>query len=190
MSIIEKINQLWYYDGHLNEDQRDFLIEFLSPKKVEYCLEIGFATGRSTVTILETCHPKKMVSIDKDLDYMTGAREHANKIMMEYPILTLIEGDSQLVGNPKFMNDIFPEGIDFGFIDGGHTEQECYSDISNTYSYLRDNGFLIVDDYYSGPPNGCSLEGVNNAVCRFYRDNEIIVERWYKDGKGFAIIQQ
>jgi predicted O-methyltransferase YrrM len=89
MSIVDEIKQFWWHDGHLNEDQRDFLVSLLTELRPSFCIETGFATGRSAVTILIAAQPKKLISIDANLDYM-GARSHANHLMNQFNCLQVI----------------------------------------------------------------------------------------------------
>ena len=63
------IENYWHPWGHLNENERDFLIEQLKKLKPKYCLETGFATGRSAATTLCTIKPEKFISIDINLNY-------------------------------------------------------------------------------------------------------------------------
>lgn len=187
MNIKSNIEKFWHENGHLNEDQRDFLIDTLIRLKPKYCLEVGFATGRSTITILESARPEKLISIDINLDYM-NARTHAMNLMRTYTNLTIYEGNSKFVLTEAFFKSEFPNQIDFAFIDGGHSYMECLEDISRIYPNLKTGGVMIVDDFKSGPPNGCVLPGVTSAVEDFCRQNNAVIEEWNKMGKGFAIV--
>lgn len=187
--IKEEIQSLWTSGGHLNENQRDFLISVLLELKPRYCLEIGFATGRSCVTILASTCLVKMVSVDIDLDYSKEGREYVSKLKQKYKELRVIEKDSRELFTKGFFEVEYPNGIDFIFVDGGHTYDCAYNDIEKTYAYLNRGGRMIVDDYYSGPPDGCSLKGVNKAVNNFCLKNNIKIVKWYKNGKGFAILE-
>ena len=67
MSLEEKISKFWFDGGHLNENQRDFLINYLSQIKPKNCIETGFAGGRSASVTLSVCEPQKLISVDIDL---------------------------------------------------------------------------------------------------------------------------
>ena len=54
---------------------------------------------------------------------------------------------------------------------------------------MSKSSIILIDDYESGPPNGCVLEGVNQAVNDFCKLHQINFKKWHKHGKGFAIIQ-
>jgi predicted O-methyltransferase YrrM len=186
---IEKIQKYWWHDGHFNENQRNFFIDFLEKNKPKNVLEIGFATGRSCVTSLVSTELVKLISVDINLDYME-AREHANFLTEEFKNLKIIEGDSKKIINSNFFKEEFPDGVDFVFVDGGHTYEDAYSDIVNCYDYINKDGYMIVDDYYSGYPDGCSIVDVNNAVDNFVNERKLQIEKWNKNGKGFAIIKK
>ena len=55
-TTLNRINKFWSPEiGHLNETQRDKIIEVISELDPEYALEIGFAGGRHTTTVLSVC---------------------------------------------------------------------------------------------------------------------------------------
>ena len=178
------IPALWPTTGHLNEAQRIFLTSLLAKKKPSFCLEIGFCTGRSALTILEAALPAKLISIDKEPN-----RRSANSILEAYPNLRLVIGDTLEILTPEFLKAEFPKGIDFAFIDGGHTFTEAFHDISASWKSLKKNGVMVVDDYHSCEPDGCILEGVNRAVDTFLENEKAAkLEVWHENGKGFAVI--
>jgi len=189
INTTQVIEELWWHDGHFNEDQRDYLIQLLEKFKPQYCIETGFATGRSTVTTLLAAQPKFLVSIDVDLDYM-GARSHAKSLLEKFRNLTIIEGDSSNIMTADFFNCHFPNGIDFAFIDGSHTYSGALSDIEKVFQQMNIGGIMIIDDYLSGAPNGCSIPDVDAAVNDFSISREIAVDRWSCKGKGFAILRK
>ena len=175
---------LWPTTGHLNEAQRIFLTTLLAKKKPSFCLEIGFCTGRSAITILEAAKPAKLISIDKEPN-----RRSANPILEAYPNLHLVIGNSLEILTPEFLKAEFPKGLDFAFIDGGHTFKEALHDVSTCWKSLKKNGVMVVDDYHSCEPDGCILEGVNLAVDAFLENEKAAkLEVWHENGKGFAVI--
>lgn len=189
MSVVDKIKSLWWHNGHLNESQRDFLIDLLTQHKPQFCIETGFATGRSSVTTLITAQPKKLISIDVNLDYM-GARSHAEFLTKEFTNFKVIENDSSQVLNEAFFNEQFPEGIDYAFVDGSHTYNGAITDMRAIFKYLRPGAIMIVDDFRSGPPDGCSIPDVDRAVNDFSVEASTPIEAWNSNGKGFAIFRK
>jgi predicted O-methyltransferase YrrM len=190
IEILDNISKYWFAEGHLNFDQRDLFIKLLKDLKPKRCLEIGFASGRSTVTVLLAAQPVMLVSIDLCLDYIPGARAHANLLEKKFPTLKIIEGDSKAILNRTFFESYFPNGIDFAFVDGDHTYEGCSSDLSAVLPYINPGGIMLVDDYRSGPPNGVAFESVNSAVDDFTLRNRLLLTYWCKDGKGAAIMSK
>lgn len=186
--IVDKISRYWYDKGHLNTDQRDYFIETLQALKPRFCLEIGFASGRSAVTTLVAANPELLVSVDLSLDYIQGARAHAAVLQRDFPNLKICEGSSTQVLNEDFFQANFPNGIDFAFVDGDHTYAGCLADLEKVFPHLSQNGIIIIDDYRSGAPNGVSFPEVTDAVDDFVLQNRLSLRYWQKDGKGIARI--
>jgi len=187
----QKINELWHRRGHLNEDQRNFLSNYVSNLKPKRCLELGFAGGRSCVTVYFSCLPEKMVSIDINLDYKRG-RSQSETILKECPNLSILELDSSTVDFSGLKRDYFNDmPIDFAFIDADHTYEGCLKDLENVYSISTSGTVLMVDDYKSGKPNGHTFDSVNNSVDSFVSkyEGKMVKTEWEKAGKGIAIIE-
>ena len=176
MSNKDQIQDWWCSDGHLNEDQRDFLREILEKIQPKYTLETGTSSGRGSATILCFGEPLKHVSVDLNLDGAEGCvhnRPFVNKMIEHFDNFKHFEGDSRTVLSEEFFDNEFPEGIDFFFVDGGHTYDVAYSDMTAGWSNINEGGLMIVDDYMSGPPNGAALPSVTSAVNDFARDNNL-----------------
>ena len=188
-TILDRINKFWSPEiGHLNENQRDKIIELISELGPEYVLEIGFAGGRHTTTVLSVCESlKDMISLDIDFDYQHG-RFKADLIKEEFgETIQFIEGDSNLLLNDAFFEDNFKDGLDYIFVDGSHTYIGAKSDMIACYPKLNDKGIMLVDDYMSGPPDGCTLQTVTDAVNDFAKENDLSFDTWNVRGKGLAI---
>jgi len=190
MDLIKEIEKFWFHEGHLNENQRDFIIKTVSELKPKYCIETGFASGRSAATVLCAAKPKKLVSVDIDLNYISGARDHSQKLLENFKNFKIVEGSSSSILKNEFFVENFPKGIDFAFIDGDHLYQGAKSDIKAIYEFMNVGAVMLVDDYYSCAPDGCSMKDVDMAVDDFCKEKNIIPEKWHNNGKGFAIIRK
>ena len=188
--MVEKINNYWFPSGHFNEDQRDYFIKVLTKLKPKTILEIGWASGRSCITSLIAGNPTKMISVDLNLDYITNARSHSETFKKDFKNWSVIEGDSNKILTHNFLNNEFPNGIDFIFVDGCHDYRCAKLDCENSYRHLNNGGIMIVDDFMSGPPNGWKVLDVENAVNDFAMENNLTYETWYEEGKGFAIFKK
>ena len=186
--MLETIENYWWPVGHFNFDQRDYFIEMLGKLNPDNVLEIGFASGRSCVTALVAAQPSRMVSVEIDLDSVQpSARKHAQLLEADFPNLKIIEGNSDTILNEQFFNNYFADGVDFAFVDGGHSYEDAKTDCENVYPHLNQGGMMVVDDYMSGPPNGCELATVTAAVNDFATENSLLLQAWNVKGKGFAI---
>lgn len=185
-----KENSFWCSEGHFNIDQFNFMTELVVKQNPQYVLETGFCTGRSTYAVLGSAkNLKKMVSIDIDFDYMKPyGRQMRELLEKNFPLLHTIENSSKTILNKKFMNENFKNGIDWFTVDGDHTYAGCLYDIKTVFPYMNKGGVIIIDDYKSGPPNGCHIPDVNKACDEFSRTHPKLVKKeWCNNGKGFCI---
>ena len=102
-----------------------------------------------------------------------------------------IESSSLLILTDNFFKKEFPEGIDWFTVDGDHTYKGCCNDIEKAMPYMNEGGIIIIDDYNSGPPNGCSIPEVTKACDDMYLKYKEKLERdiWNEKGKGFCIFK-
>jgi predicted O-methyltransferase YrrM len=182
---------LWAKEGHFNKDQEKYIQNLVATIKPEYSIETGFCSGRSSYTVLEAGKDtiKKMISIEIDLDYVSSGREYKRLLEEHYSDngFQVIEEDSSIITS-EFMNKEFPKGVDFAMIDGSHSYEGCLGDILGILPHLNSGGIMAIDDYKSGAPNGCTIEGVNRA-CDFVSSTQasLLKQEWHCEGKGFCI---
>lgn len=189
-TIKKNITQLWFNGGHLSTNQRDFYIKLLSELNPQNCLEIGFAGGRHTATMLYSCNPLKAISIDIDFNYH-GGQSMVDKIKNKFSNIEFFTGNSIDLLTSDFFNTHFPNGVNYVLVDGGHSYKVASSDIKNCYPYLSQNGILVVDDYKSGGPEGVNIKDVDRAVEDFARESKLAYETIkLEDGKGMAIFKK
>tara|TARA_A100001201_G_C4093105_1_gene202816 strand:+ start:2618 stop:3193 length:576 start_codon:yes stop_codon:yes gene_type:complete len=181
----------WPENGHLNLDQYNFIVSLLEKMEIEYVLETGFCTGRSALAVLNNfSNIKKMISIDIDFDYGgMGGRKMVQTLEENFDTFSAIESNSQKKLTPKFFDENYPEGIDYAFVDGDHTYSGCLFDLNRIVPHVNSGGLILIDDYKSGPPNGCNIPVVTKACDDFYEKNKNVVDKqeWNKEGKGFCI---
>lgn len=181
----------WPEKGHFNLDQYNFIKSLLEGMNVEYALETGFCTGRSALSVLNNCpNLKNMISIDIDFDYGgMGGREMVSTLQENFEVFSAIESNSQKQLNKTFFKKNYSNGIDYVLVDGDHTYTGCLFDLNRIVPYVNSGGLILIDDYKSGPPNGCSIPAVTQACDYFYEKNKELVDKseWNKDGKGFCI---
>ena len=183
-------SKFWCKRGHFNLDQANYVSELVKKFDPKFALETGFCTGRSTFTVLNSSkNLKKMISIDINFDYIRPeGRQMQSLLTSNFPVLTTIESCSRKIINEDFIKNNFPNGIDWFTIDGDHSYNGCLFDLESIYKYMNKGGIMIIDDYKSGPPNGCDIPQVTKACDDFYKNNpELTKDEWNCKGKGFCI---
>lgn len=174
----------------MDEAQRDFLVGLVQRLQPRRCLETGFASGRSAVTVLAAAAPDILVSVDLSLDYLAGAREHAARLQCDFPNLVVREGDSRTVLDEAFFRQYFPQGVDFAFVDGDHTYRGCAGDLAAVAAHLSARGVVVVDDYRAGPPRGVRCASVDAAVDDFVLTRRLSLTVWQRQGKSVAVLRR
>ena len=186
------MNEFWCKKGHFNLDQAIFFKEMVMENDPEYILETGFCTGRSASVILTNAKKlKKMISIDINFDYMKPeGKIYKNKLKDNFENFSTIENTSKILNNNFFKKE-FPLGIDWFTVDGDHSYTGCLFDLKSVVNHINKNGIIIVDDYKSGPPNGCRIPDVTRACDDFYKENQFLQKtEWNCKGKGFCIFKK
>jgi predicted O-methyltransferase YrrM len=184
---------LWCIRGHFNKNQADKLEELINEINPKFVLETGFCTGRSASCVLYYGKIEKMNSIDINLNYINPeGRIFKEKLEARYPSYKVIEGSSHKILNENFFRIEYPNGIDWATIDGDHSYEGALQDLYNISQYINQGGIIIIDDYYSGKPDGCHIPEVNKACDEFYEKNKakFTKEQWNKSGKGFMILRK
>jgi predicted O-methyltransferase YrrM len=140
-------------------------------------IEIGTCRAESTYLILDKCpNVTKLYTIDPYLGYddwagelnqetMSKFEDIAHKNMMKFG--DRVEFIKSRSDDAETINYFKDEQVDFIFVDGDHSEEATYQDISNYYSKLRSGGLFSGHDY--------NLDAVRTAVERFRTDNKVRV---------------
>jgi len=169
--------------GHMSIKQAEVILEKLKNHNINNVLEIGFAGGRHTYAVLKSCNPQKMVSVDIDFDYQ-GGRKKVDQIKEEFSQIEFVENDSKIALTEVFIEEKFPDGLDYILVDGGHSYTDAITDMKNTHKFLNKSGIMIVDDYKS---KICPIKEVDKAVIDFANSESIDYEEVFtEDGKGMA----
>jgi len=189
---MHKMNDFWCEKGHFNLDQGILIQDLIEKYNPTYALETGFCTGRSTSVVLtKATNLKKMISIDINFDYMKPeGRIYRKKLEDGFPVFSTIENSSKIILNDNFLKKEYPNGIDWVTVDGDHSYEGCLFDLKAVINHMNKNGIIVVDDYKSGPPNGCRIDAVTNACDDFYAQNRQLHKgEWNNKGKGFCIFR-
>ena len=130
--------------------------DFLKEINGENFLYVGIDLfGRDKNTSTDEIEPKFLLNQKfsnplKNIYYNLILRENLNSIQSVRKLLRkynnnikLIAGDTNTV-----LKEIDLNNIDFAFLDGGHSYQTVYSDLTTLYEHMRDKQKVILCDDY------------------------------------------
>jgi predicted O-methyltransferase YrrM len=145
--------------GSITGPQMAFIITFLAEHpELTVVLETGFHKGLSSAVFLDQRPDIRVVSFDIFwFDYTRKAKLFLDK---HYPDRHLLLAGNSVTSLPTFFK-FHPEFVpDFVFIDGGHERPVPYMDIYQVLSNIKENTWVMIDDYCKAHGEG----GVNEAV--------------------------
>jgi len=138
----------------------------LQMKKGGIVAEVGVQEGVFSKSILQICEPKELHLIDYFLTNFSIEKKYKSEIAAGQ--VKLHESDSS-VAIRKFPDEYF----DFIYIDADHTYPGVQRDIQAATTKIKQDGFLLFNDYTYWSPCECINYGVVQAV------NELCVnENW------------
>ncbi|GFE71021.1 hypothetical protein CFPU101_36310 [Chroococcus sp. FPU101] len=132
-------------------------------KKGGVIAEVGVQTGQFSRSILDICYPAKLHLIDLDLSSHSIQEKFQKEI--NSGIVELHQGDSS-----SWLNTFADHYFDFIYIDGDHIYEGVKKDVQAASSKVKEDGFLIFNDYTYWSPCECMEYGVIQAV------NELCIE--------------
>lgn len=135
-------------------------------KKGGIVAEVGVQEGHFSRLILDICMPEKLHLID--LELTTYGIERVFRHEMDKGQVVLHEGDSSTMLS-RFNDHYF----DFIYIDADHSYNGIQMDIQAAKTKIKDDGYLVFNDYTYWSPGECINYGVIQAV------NELCIrENW------------
>ena len=147
------------------------LISYFAGKCDFGMVNIGCYKGRSLKYMLDGIHSFKrpeIYSIDIKI------RDEC-KLVDRYNQVIFLQGFSN---DAKIIHQIGK--VDFVFIDGGHSYDECLEDLNNYWNKLVSGGIIMVHDYYETGDGILHNLGVSKACNEFYEihKNEFVPDDW------------
>ena len=195
--IIDQISPHWE-EMHFSKEQRNLFLDFFIKSKPKAVLETGFATGTSALTM---CYASKIVNAPEEspVKAISVALQEADykakglktqKFLEENFNFKLIEGRSDEILSADFFKTNYPKGIDFFFVDGGHSYADCLFDMKAGAPFVNKGGYLVVDDYHS---KMCPMPELDAAVDKFTEDHKAEWDKEFiqsADGKGTCFFKK
>jgi cephalosporin hydroxylase len=119
------------------------LLRLLSERPPRNILEIGTANG-GTLYLLTKVASKDATIVTMDLNIrneplFASFRRHQQNVL-------LLQGDSTSESNREKIGKIFPEGVDFLFIDGDHSYDGAKTDFINYSPLVKPGGLIAFHD--------------------------------------------
>jgi predicted O-methyltransferase YrrM len=172
--------------GGINPGDRQALYYLLSALKPQKVLEVGTHIGASTLYIaraLKEVSPQaRVTTVDildvnapdapwKQLNLEMSPAAYAAKLGVRDHI------DFQVSPAVPYMEKT-NEKFDFIFLDGDHSSQAVYKEVSAALKLLNPGGLILLHDFYPGAkplfPNGNIIFGPFRALDRISRENPAI----------------
>jgi predicted O-methyltransferase YrrM len=178
--------------GQIIEEILD-LLNLLASTQPKNILEIGTDKGGTLYLFTKVVHPAAtLVSVDLRL---TRANLFSSFARNQQTV-TLIEGDSTAPATLEKIRHIFPDGLDFLFIDGDHSYTGVKQDFRNYSMLVRPGGLVAFHDIVEDNETryGVVTGGWSGGVPRFwqeikkeYRHTEF-VKNYQQGGLGLGVL--
>jgi hypothetical protein len=182
-------NEQIYFDNDVIYNFEKYLFKFINKPNLMF-LQIGAYTGSASLWLVKnilTSNSSKLYDVDvwdeKDefwgFDCLEKIYDEKTK---KYKKIIKHKKESKLFfKNNKII-------FDFIYIDGSIKKNNTYNDIKNSFYFLKNNGLIIVDDYYlhkstikqQGPRQSECLKFIeenNNILNTEVSKNQIIIEK-------------
>ena len=122
--------------------QCDFIYNFLKQKKIKKTLEVGFAYGASTASIIYATRSQHIVIDPFQSYYNRLGVKNIKKLGLKKHLR--LEEDYSHNALPRLCKENVKIG--FAFIDGGHKYDEVFIDFFYIDLLLQKGGFVLFDD--------------------------------------------
>lgn len=132
-------------------------------RSIDY-IETGVCTGNSAEAVLATGYVRSAALIDhfSNGDYCghkISAPQVAERLLPFAGKFEIMAGDSKVI-LPRL-----DKSFDVGFVDGDHSPEGCWFDMSYMLPRLREDGIMFVDDLDGS--------GLKTTVERFAKENDL-----------------
>jgi predicted O-methyltransferase YrrM len=169
------------------------LLDFLVSRRPKAIMEIGTASGGTLYLFTKVADPSaSLMSIDLKLArprlYTSFARQQQQ--------VRVVEGNSQDPIMIKKVQETFPEGIDFLFIDGDHSYEGIKQDFLNYTPFVKSGGVVAFHDIVEDNETryGVITGGWAGGVPKFWQEVKAkhehleFVNNYQQDGRGIGVV--
>jgi predicted O-methyltransferase YrrM len=169
------------------------LLNLLASTQPKNILEIGTDKGGTLYLFTKVVHPAAtLVSVDLRLTRANLLSSFARN----QQTITLIEGDSTAPATLEKVRLIFPDGLDFLFIDGDHSYTGVKQDFLNYSPLVRPGGLVAFHDIVEDNEThyGVVTGGWSGGVPRFWQEikkkyqHTEFVKHYQQGGLGLGIL--
>lgn len=132
-------NGYQYVDGN----QIIHMSRLIREKNPQCILETGFASGRSTATMLKSCQDLPIIKyVNCEKDYNNSSFFHYYRTMC--PFFKPIQLRSQDLFRREFFEKEFPEKIDWYTVDGDDSYEGVLFDLVSVLPYMKSRGIIYI----------------------------------------------
>jgi len=175
-------------------ETREELIKLVPKNSIG--VEIGVFKGDFSKILLEIIQPQILYLIDpwegkiesgdkngNNIEYIDGNTYYANNIIKEFlfnPKIKILKHYSDII-------NLFPDiHLDWIYIDGAHDYTTVKNDLINSYSKIKQNGYIMGHDYTTN-----MFPGLVKAVDEFCLEYNLNIEYLTHDGcPSYLIIKK
>jgi len=177
------------------DEIRELLTIFRAIKPI-HILEIGSFAGGTLWYWLYFSRISRVMSLDmvmtdgQSSSQLSGMAKWPDWAANSGNELITYQGDSTSKEALQFVNEWFPDGIDFIFLDGGHDSQTVSKDITNYYPLVKPGGVFAMHDIAVPEQNseGIACRQAWRSIRGWGRDSlEIIHGEGVSNGIGHGI---
>jgi len=149
--IYDKFKSIDYNEKWFCNNLNYLNVNFKTVKNVKKILEIGSYEGRSAIFFLKNFSNSNISCVDT----WVGSDEHKhinfNSIENNFDHnIKPLKDKGKLIKFKMTSDEFFKinnNKFDFIYIDGDHSNDQVLKDLKNSWSFLNNNGFLLIDDY-------------------------------------------
>lgn len=169
------------------------LLNLLANSQPKHILEIGTCRGGTLYLFTKVVDP---TAILVSLDIRIINRDLLDSFGRNRQRVILIEGDSSAPATLTAVKKIFPDGVDFLFIDGDHTYTGVKRDFDRYSTMVKPGGLIAFHDIVEDNETryGVITGGWSGGVPRFWQEikkdyeHEEFVNDYEQDGAGIGVL--